>query len=146
MKRSEALAPLSRDHQHALDAALRLRRADESSLGAAVDHFRSFFEREGRRHFDIEERVLVPALALEDPEWSNGVRRLRAEHAAIREQASELSGAPHELDAARALGNQLDDHVRFEERVLFVLLEQRLTAAELQELGAAIAAAEADAP
>ena len=62
MKRSAALRPLSHDHQHALDAALRLRRAEPDTLCAAVDHFLEFFEREGRRHFAIEEELLLPAL------------------------------------------------------------------------------------
>jgi hypothetical protein len=40
MKRSACLAPLSRDHHHALVAALALTRADEAAAGrdaAAVD-------------------------------------------------------------------------------------------------------------
>ena len=40
------------------------------------------------------------------------------------------------------LGERLNDHVRYEERDLFVLVEDRLTGEELAALGAAIAAAE----
>ena len=54
MKRSDALAPLSRDHQHALYAALRLRRAHPATVRDAVESFLRFFEEEGRRHFEIE--------------------------------------------------------------------------------------------
>jgi hypothetical protein len=39
MKRSLALAPLSGAYQHALDAALRLRRAEQESVNAAIRHF-----------------------------------------------------------------------------------------------------------
>jgi len=135
VKRSAALEPLSHDHQHALDAALWLRRTGDAS---AVTRFREFFEREGRRHFDIEERLVLPALPADDPEWAPGAARVREDHAAIREAADgELAEAE-----ARALGERLNDHVRFEERTLFPLLERRLDAAELDRLGAAIAAAE----
>lgn len=143
MKRSRALTPLSHDHQHALDAALRLRRAEATTLDDAVAHFLRFFAEEGRRHFEIEEELVLPALPREDPDWSPGVERVLEDHEAIRAAAHEIaSGA--ELDEATALGQRLNDHVRFEERVLFPLLEERLDEAALARLGAAIAAAEAD--
>jgi hypothetical protein len=46
MRRSPALTPLSHDHQHALDVALRLRRAEAGTAAAAVAHFLALFERE----------------------------------------------------------------------------------------------------
>jgi hypothetical protein len=39
MKRSDALAPLSRDHQHGLAVALQLRRATPQSAEAAREAF-----------------------------------------------------------------------------------------------------------
>jgi hypothetical protein len=47
------------------------------------------------------------------------------------------------VDAAHGLGRLLRDHVRFEERHLFGLLEQRLPEVELARLGEAIERAEA---
>lgn len=140
MKRSAALTPLSRDHHGALDAALRLRRADDDTVDAAVAHFQDFFERKGRRHFEIEEEHLLPALREDDEQWAAGVTRVRDEHAAIRERAAQLS--PGDVADARALGALLNDHVRFEERVLFVMLEERLAPDDLARLGAAVAQAE----
>jgi hypothetical protein len=140
MKRSPALTPLSHDHQHALDAALRLRRADDSTVAAATAYFREFFEREGRRHFAIEEELVLPALPADDPEWAPGVERVRADHQAIRAAA----GATHDAASARALGERLNDHVRFEERTLFEIIERRLPAGELRRLGEVIARAERD--
>ena len=138
MKRSAALEPLSHDHQHALDAALWLRRADDASAAAAIARFQEFFEREGRRHFAIEEELVLPALAADDGAWSAGVARVRDDHAAIRAAAETVADAV----GARALGERLGDHVRFEERTLFPLLEERLDSAALARLGAAIAEAE----
>jgi hemerythrin-like domain-containing protein len=145
MNRSPALAPLSRDHQHALDAALRLRRAEAGTVAAALEHFHRFFDQEGRRHFAIEERLLLPALPGDDPAWAPHVARVRDDHQAIRAQATALAG-PYDPDdvvaAARTLGERLNAHVRFEERVLFEMLEQRLAAPELARLGEAVADAE----
>lgn len=147
MKRSAALAPLSRDHQHALDAALRLRRATEETAADVIARFQRFFDDEGRRHFDIEERLLLPALPGDDPEWAPGVARVRTDHDFIRARADALGASPParaDVAAARALGERLGAHVRFEERELFVTLERRLAPDALERLGDAVAQAEAD--
>ena len=140
MKRSEALAPLSRDHHQALEAARRLRRASGADLDDAVEWFHRFWQEHGRGHFAIEEELLLPAISEADPEWRAAVQRVRDEHGAIRERIPGLrAGAPAErLAAAHELGGVLHDHVRFEERHLFGLLEDRLAANALVALGRAI--------
>jgi hemerythrin-like domain-containing protein len=146
MRRSDALAPLSRDHHQALNAALRLRRADASRIGGAVDHFSAFW-RHGQVHFEIEERLILPALPGDDAEWTAGIERVAREHAAIRRRATELlsAGAEQRVELAHELGELLNDHVRFEERQLFALLEERLSDDELAALGESVAAAEQSA-
>jgi hypothetical protein len=47
------------------------------------------------------------------------------------------------VSAVRALGERLNDHVRFEERELFVHLEGTLDEVTLERLGHAVQAAEA---
>jgi hemerythrin-like domain-containing protein len=136
MKRSEALAALSRDHHHALDAARRLRRADAGAVDAAVAHFHEFWRQDGRRHFEIEEELILPALPQADADWRAAVERVHDEHRRIRAAASELGG--EDVAAAHALGELLHDHVRFEERHLFALLEARLPEDELSALGDAV--------
>jgi hypothetical protein len=145
MKRSAALAPLSRDHQHALDAALRLRRAGPETVAEAIARFLRFFDEEGRRHFAIEEELLLPALPAGDPDWAPCVDRVREDHEAIRAAAAELAGpgaAGDPVERARALGERLTAHVRFEERAAFEILERRLAPPDLERLGQAVAAAE----
>ncbi len=137
MKRSEALAALSRDHHHALDAARRLRRADAGAVDAAVAHFQEFWQHDGRRHFEIEEELILPALPADDADWRAATTRVLDEHRRIRAGASEVA----DLEDAHALGELLHDHVRFEERQLFALLEARLPADELAALGDAVARA-----
>jgi hemerythrin HHE cation binding domain-containing protein len=144
MKRSAALAPLSRDHQHALDAALRLRRATAADTQAAVKHFLAFWTAEGTRHFEIEEDHLLGALP-RDGDWADAVDRVERDHADIRAMAAELAAGPaaEATGLAHRLGARLHDHVRFEERELFRLLEERLAEDELRRLGARVVAAEA---
>lgn len=142
MKRSAELSPLSRDHHQALEASLRLRRVTDETLGAAVEHFLAFWSRHGERHFVIEERLVLPALPDDDADWAEATRRVREEHREIRTRAASLARAAS-VGAARGLGELLQAHVRFEERTLFPLVEQRLPPAALADLGRALTSAEA---
>jgi hemerythrin-like domain-containing protein len=142
VKRSPELAPLSRDHHVALEVALRLRRADAERAGDAIARFTRFWEDAGRRHFEIEEELILPALPGDDADWADAAARVRREHDEIRARAAALGEAPAAAGPARELGDLLHDHVRFEERVLFGMLEDRLDAPSLAALGAAIERAE----
>ena len=143
MKRSPELAALSRDHHQALEAALRLRRANGETLEAAIGHFLEFWRRHGEQHFTIEERLVLPAVPDEHADWAEATRRVRAEHREIRAAAALLADAPS-VHAARGVGELLTAHVRFEERTLFPLVEHHLSEGDLADLGRALAAAEAD--
>lgn len=134
MKRSDALASLSRDHHRALEVALRLRRADPDSVDEAVGRLRAFLADHGERHFELEERVILPALPADDDEWAPAVERMLDEHRTIREEAAHLSEAPDLVEAAHRLGQCLHDHVRYEERTVFPILERRLDSQELKRL------------
>ncbi len=133
MKRSRALIALSHDHHHALDVARRLRRATPADLDAALAYLRAFWEDEGKRHFELEERHLLDALP--DADWREAAARVRREHETIRAGIASIGG----LESAHALGDLLHAHVRFEERELFPLLESRLSEPELEALGARLA-------
>jgi hemerythrin-like domain-containing protein len=145
MKRSAALAPLSRDHHVALEAALRLSRATTEDLGEAVARFTEFFDDHGREHFEIEEQIMLPALEGDDQLQAMG-DRMCAEHEQIRDAAERLTADSPPTDEALPLANQLgrllNDHVRFEEREVFELIEARLDPEALEALGRAIDQAE----
>ena len=137
MKRSAALVPLGHDHHQALEAALRLRRAASDDLESAVARFHEFWSQHGGRHFEIEEQLVLPALE-GDQRWDEMADRVRREHVEIRARAEDLET----LDDAHELGRLLHDHVRFEERELFELLEARLEPDRLSRLGLDIEHAE----
>ena len=142
MKRAEALQPLSREHLAALLAAKKLREADD--VGVATQDFLTFWNEDGRRHFRIEEEVLLPGWAASGEVDRDGVARMLEEHLAIRREALRLEAGELSLGSIRAMGTLLHDHVRFEERELFVAAEAALDSAALERLAAAIEAAEAE--
>ncbi len=142
MKRSAELSALSRDHHHALHAALRLRRADDASVAAAVAGFLDFWGRDGQRHFRIEEDVLLPAFAAAggDPRHQL-VARVLTDHIAIRARARRLP-ADAAVPKLRELGDLLAAHIRLEENELFPLIEAALDPQALAALGEELARAE----
>jgi hemerythrin HHE cation binding domain-containing protein len=131
MKRTPELAPLSRDHHVALEHALRLRRASTENAATAVAAFLAFLVDDGRAHFAQEEALLVPVVP---PDRADLAKRMLDEHEEILHRATALGKCP-EAAHARELGELLSRHVRFEERELFPLLEHRLPAKRLIEIG-----------
>lgn len=142
MKRSPELTSLSRDHHKALSTAHRLRRADDGAQ--ACRELISFWESHGRIHFEIEEGVLLPGWFELDPaaDGEMAAKTVR-EHLEIRTAVRRARAGSLELNELREVGRLLADHVRFEERELFSLIESRLDPAALAELGREIDAAEA---
>jgi hemerythrin-like domain-containing protein len=150
MKRHPALRALSSDHHHGLVQARRLVQAacnDQASLQtlAPVAHaFLAFWAQETRPHFRAEEEVLLPAFArYADPDQPPIVRIL-IEHIRIRQLVAAL-----ERDVARdtlaaptmqALGELLRAHIRYEEDVVFPLLEKVMPEVALAALPADFAA------
>lgn len=135
MKRSEALAILSRDHHHALVVAQLLRRAGEQDAHSARAGFLAYWEAEGRRHFQLEEESLLPAYAVHGDARHPLVLRVLGDHVLIRAMASQLAAAPQpKITALHELGAALAAHVRLEERELFGLIEEAMPPERLLEL------------
>jgi hemerythrin-like domain-containing protein len=135
VKRSDALAHLSRQHHQGLFAAMKLKRADAAGAAEARDAFVDFWEREGRDHFRAEEELLLPAFARHGEPDHPAVVRVLVEHVDLRRRGEDAAASadpdPGEL---HELGERLERHIRHEERVLFPLIEDVLPADELARL------------
>jgi hemerythrin-like domain-containing protein len=139
MKRSAELRELSVQHHSGLIEARRLRLAAASKepLPEAVSLFLNAWAREIQPHFRLEEELLLPELARRlDPADPLIVRTL-TEHVALRRAVRELARAAEEQqrEVAGWIGQALDDHIRFEERVLFPAVEEALAGSLLESLG-----------
>jgi hemerythrin-like domain-containing protein len=136
MQRSDALAPLSREHHVALEVALRLRRASADTAEEALGRFEAFWSEHGQRHFAAEEELVLGALPEGDAALAAAAQRLEREHARLRRQAACVKAG--DVEALNELGDLLRDHVRFEERELFPLVEDALSPDALDALGRAL--------
>lgn len=144
MKRSAALASLSRDHHQALFVAQRLRRADEDTAEDARAAFQAYWTAHGRRHFRLEEETLLPGYAAYGDARHPLVLAVLGDHVVLRHLAQRLAAQLTVSPAAlHELGERLASHVRMEERELFPLIEDAMPAAELIVLAEALERAEA---
>lgn len=124
MRRSSFLRDLSRDHHAALSLANRIAKAeDECALAGLMKEVPEKFRREIEPHFRQEEEDLLVRLAQAGE--APLVRRTLAEHRQLRDLASRLTEG--DSSALRRFGTALRDHVRFEERELFVAAEAALS-------------------
>jgi hypothetical protein len=139
MKRSAAIASLSRDHHEALVVAQKLRRATDATAVEARAAFLDYWTGHGRLHFRLEEELLFPAYAGHGDPHDPLLLRALGEHAMIRHRAEALAAAPTvDPRALEQLGTELAAHVRLEERDLFPLIERAIPSCELDALGRAL--------
>lgn len=136
VRRSAALAPLSRDHHDALVIAMTLTRAGDTTARSSAMLFSDFIREHETRHFALEESLLLPAL----PPGERGrllAERVLADHRYLREAAEQLRLARTDPSAEQlhSLGARLRAHVQLEERELFPYLEQSLDATTLERIG-----------
>jgi hypothetical protein len=139
MRRSAALASLSRDHHEALVLAQKLRRATPATVTTSRESFLAYWQAHGQNHFRLEEEILFPAYAAHGDPHHALIARALCDHVAIRHHAQALGGANEPtLDALHELGHQLAAHVRLEERQVFPLIEQAIPSDALAVLARAL--------
>lgn len=142
MKRSAALASLSRDHHQALFVAQQLRRATDATASEARAAFLSYWARHGRLHFRLEEELLFPAYTGYGDPYEPVVLRALGQHAMIRHHAIALAAEMSaDRGALRQLGADLTAHVRLEEREVFPVIERVMPQHALDALAQALEAA-----
>ncbi len=152
MKRAPELRKLSEDHHHGLVNARRLKKAAEGEEERATEktarEFLDFWQKDTSLHFREEEEVLLPVMARYGGDVAHeSLVKMLEEHAKLRGLAMRLSdevvGGNVRLETLREIGEQLEAHIRLEERVVFPLVEDSLPDAALTELAARLEVKEA---
>ncbi|MGH2553632.1 MAG: hemerythrin domain-containing protein [Chitinophagaceae bacterium] len=131
IKRSDQLAPLSREHHDGLLFAWKIKQGIDHK--APLDVMRKFslwyWRHHIKPHFFQEEKILLPYLPADDPM----ALKLMEDHDHIREL---ILGLDDETDYRTLiiLSDLLQAHIRFEERELFVHLEKILSPEQLTNI------------
>jgi len=139
-RRHESLIPLSHEHHDALLLAWRLRTGDLSKREPELraQHVNAFFEYRLIKHLKLEEELLFPALRAVLGVEASLIDVLLSDHHELRAKAVAIkAGMNDQVDSFCSL---LEQHIRTEERQLFVLAENRMKPGEMAELGRQIKA------
>lgn len=129
IKRHEALKPLSRQHHFGLLFSWKLRKgfSKDISLERMSKFADWFYEHEIKPHFQDEEKYLFPIMDEED----ELIQRALKEHRRIRRLFKDKKDPEKSL---HRLEEELDAHIRFEERILFNEIQKIATPEQLAKV------------
>lgn len=126
LKRHKALQPLSREHHHGLLLSWKIRSGFSKNI--EVKRIKTyadwFYENHLIPHFELEETHIFPVLN-EDHEL---IKRALSDHRHLKNLFTEADDAHKAL---HKIEQELEQHIRFEERVLFPEIQKSATEAQL---------------
>lgn len=127
IKRNEYLKPLSRDHHHGLLLCWKIREGFKK--GIELERIKSyidwFYTNHLVSHFKTEEKFVFPILGNDH----DLIKKALSEHRRLTrlfEQTSDLA------KTLSILEEELENHIRFEERVLFNEIQAVASESEIQ--------------
>lgn len=128
LKRHKALQPLSREHHHGLLLSWKIRAGFSKNIEPEriKTYADWFFKTHLIPHFEMEEQFVFPVL-----ESNNElVKKALEDHTLLKR----LFEDDHIEIALSQIEKALDEHIRFEERVLFPEIQKAATELELLEI------------
>lgn len=135
IKRNKNIIPLSKEHHAALLFCWKIRWGIHLNTDAEriAKYVQWFWEHELRPHQEEEDKLLFT------DQGDALVRKASEDHYIIRKRANEIiSGEKRTNEAFLDLADFLEDHTRYEERILFPHLEKKFSEEELQHIGSVL--------
>ena len=141
--RHPSLLPLSHDHHHGLALGLRCRKQalgrlkpmGSAGLRERATEVLAFYESNLMAHFRAEEEVLFATMRSAVPQSAAAIDQLVREHEQVREAMVRLKTMEGLAKSLFDVGDLLERHIRKEERELFPLFEQQMSASEADAIG-----------
>jgi iron-sulfur cluster repair protein YtfE (RIC family) len=140
LKRNKALHILSHDHHQGLLLAQLIKKRSPKyknmpdTLNGKKDYSIRFYKDELIKHFEDEETILFPTVTGKNDEIDNIVEEIISEHMRINQIINRLESDEDIENTLDELGHLLESHIRKEERILFMKIQEILTADELNAL------------
>jgi hemerythrin-like domain-containing protein len=141
MKRHKSLHPLSHDHHQGLILAQQLKKdaprykGMPSTLDEKKKYTIAFYKSELKKHFSDEEKILFPAAVNKSQGLDRLIQEIISEHKIIELLIRDLEKSADLELVLDELGKLLENHIRKEERELFVEIEKILSDEELNLIG-----------
>ena len=137
MKRDAGLQPISWQHHDALMACLMIKKGvkKQTDLKVLQDFTRKLWDHDISRHFTLEENYLVPQLRQRKfPEYI--LQSLLRDHELLRVLSQRILNGGASYQGFLTFSALLEQHVRFEERLVFEKAQELIPENELQDIGA----------
>jgi hemerythrin-like domain-containing protein len=131
IKRSEQLTPLSREHHEGLLFVWKIRQGlkNGTDIKTIAEYVQWFWQGHLQEHFRQEEGILAKYLPAEDAL----VHRMVDEHQSI-EALLHINENIADEALLEQLTNELDKHIRFEEREFFPYAEKTISEEDLNAI------------
>ena len=132
IKRHQALVSFSRDHHFGLLLVWKIRQGLAKAINPEriTNYVLYAFDNDLRQHFSEEERLMFSKLPAADPLR----QQAENEHAAIYSLAEKLRGDKTNEQLLTQFAENLQDHIRFEERILFTYMQEKFGPADLETI------------
>ena len=129
LKRKEFLKPISREHHHGLLLCFKIRTGIKKQIipDRIKKYANWFYQNHLIPHFSIEEEILFPILGNENELVVKAVEEHRTIERLFKNQESTIQNL-------NAIANAIENHIRFEERILFNALQDIATENLLQQI------------
>jgi len=140
IKRDKALHILSHDHHHGLILAQLIKKGSPqyknlpNTTEGKKDYSIKFYYDELIKHFTDEEKILFPVVNGKDDGIDELIEEIKTEHKNIKQLINWLESDEDVENTLDQLGNMLESHIRKEERVLFMKIQEILTGDELTSI------------
>jgi len=126
IKRHKIIQPLSREHHNGLLLCWKIRKGIIKSIDP--DRIKKysdwFYQKHLLPHFEIEEKYLFPILG----DYNELVKRALAEHRKLKRL---FENQDEKIKSLSLIEEDLENHIRFEERILFNKIQEIATENEL---------------
>lgn len=132
IKRIDALKSLSRDHHYGLLLCWKIREGIRKNIQPErIKKYADWFWKNHlKQHFEIEEKLIFPILGKQN----KLIKRALAEHKDLQRLFENDDSL---LKSIRLIEKELEKHIRFEERVLFIEIQKVVTDEQLKAIGSA---------
>ena len=130
MKRNPNIVPLSKEHHFGLLHVWKIRQGLKKEIAPAriAQYVVFHWEHEQKAHFEEEEKYLFPYIT------NKLIDQALEEHHLLRDLIAQITTQPT-ATLLEEYATRLNDHIRYEERVLFPYMEENLSEEQLTEIG-----------
>lgn len=129
LKRHDAIKPFSREHHHSLLLCWKIREGIKRNVEIIriKKYMDWFYQNHLSQHFDAEEKYLFVILGDEN----DLIKKAISEHQKLRMLFEETTATSTNISQ---IEEELQNHVRFEERVLYNEIQKNATAKQLESI------------